>query len=371
MALRVAQFNILGRKMAGSMWFHYARDFLPPSITKACPDWYQSAGYPRCLLWHPRDGPSRFYRLPVLLAEIRALKADILCLVELDCFEEIQSALGTEGYDAIFQRRPGKADGCGIFWRREALAASGHCRLLTYSVPANDRIAVAQALEHLATGQRFLVVSTHLHWDQQAGHQVAEAEELLAFAEEAASAAGADGRATIVCGDLNTTPGAAAYEVMCRHFQDAALQDDAAVYAPGSFTSLKPDVYYFARPRGSQYDSRAQDEWHLQEGRQEVIDYIFYDPGAFELVAPIELPCLGGEPSAKRARTSKPPYGYWAGDWAFSATPAPGWEAGLRDPNWWPVRTQGLLQFGIPNRLHGSDHLPVACTLRLCEASRG
>ncbi|CAE8692894.1 unnamed protein product, partial [Polarella glacialis] len=55
----------------------------------------------------------------VLLTEIRALRADVLCLVELDCFEEFRSVLADEGYDATFQARPGKDDGCGIFWRRE------------------------------------------------------------------------------------------------------------------------------------------------------------------------------------------------------------------------------------------------------------
>ncbi|CAK0858735.1 unnamed protein product [Prorocentrum cordatum] len=73
-----------------------------------------------------------------------------------------------------------------------------------------------------------------------------------------------------------------------------------------------------------------------------------------------------GEPRAKQPRAAvKPPYGFWAGGWAFVSSPAPGWQAGLRDPGWWPERRHGELQLGIPNRLHGSDHLPIVCTLML------
>mmetsp|Transcript_51081 Transcript_51081/g.163494 ORF Transcript_51081/g.163494 Transcript_51081/m.163494 type:complete len:380 (+) Transcript_51081:62-1201(+) len=376
MAFRVAQFNILGRHMAGTMWFHYARDFLPAALSTSCPDWTRAAGFPRHLAWQPSEGASRFHRLPVLLAEVRALRADVLCLVELDCFQEFRDALAAEGYDAVFRARPGKADGCGIFWRRDVFEPAAPCELLVYALPAQDRIAAAQALQHRASLQKVLVVSTHLHWDQQAGHQAEEAEELLAFVRSAEAGAGVGRGASVVCGDLNATPGAAAYRALLRRFRDAALQGEAAEYSEDAFTSLKPDVYYFARPRGRQHDAGAADEWHWQEGRHEVLDYVLYDPGAFELERPVAVPSLGSEtpPPRKRSRTAgakkaKAPYGYWAGGWAFEGSPAPGWEERRYDSTWRPGRTHGQLQLGIPNRLHGSDHLPVACTLRLRHAA--
>jgi len=361
MAFRVAQFNILGRHMAGTMWFHYARDFLPRHLATACADWSRAAGFPRCLAWQPSDGPSRFYRFPVLLQEIRSLRADVLCLVELDCFQEFRDALGAEGYDAAFHPRPGKADGCGIFWRREAFEAVRPSSSIAYAVPASDRIAAAQALRHRATSRQVLVVSTHLHWDQQAGHQVSEAEELLRFADEAAPDA-----AIIVCADLNALPGSGAYELLRTRLADAAL-GEGEDYPEGAFTSMKPDVYYFAWPKGQRHDPQAVCEWHLQEGRREVLDYVFYDAGALQVEAPAVVPRVDDESPAKRCKGTsggKAPYGFWAGSWAFTDTPAPGFEAGRKDPNWTPQRANGVLQLGIPNRLHGSDHMPVACTLR-------
>lgn len=372
MAFRVAHFNILGRHMAGTMWFHYAKDFLPRPLATACVDWYREAGFPRSLMWRPSDGPSRFYRFPVLLDEIRALRADILCLVELDCFQEFNDALGAEGYDAVFHARPGKADGCGIFWRREIFEAAAPSASVAYSMPANDRVAAAQALRHRATSRSLLVVSTHLHWDKQAGHQLSEAEELLSFAGKAAKDAGVADGATVVCADLNALPGSGAYRLLRNRLGDAALEDGVEGHADGAFTSMKPDVYYFAWPRGARNKPEAREEWHLQEGRREVIDYVLYDAATLEVEAPAVLPCLNDEPAQKRRRGAggkETPFGFWAGSWDFVDSPAPGYEEGRYDPNWTPARAHGQLQLGIPNRLHGSDHVPVACTLRWREGN--
>jgi len=368
---RVAQFNVLGRQMAGTMWYHYARDFLPEELA-TCPDWSREAGFPRYLSWKPSDSPPcRFYRFNVLMAEIRRLRADVFCLEALDCFPEFRDALKAEGYDAAFHPRPGKTDGCAIFWRREVFAASGPSSASTFKVPANDRIVAAQALTHRATSRKLLVVGTQLHWDQRAGHQESEAEELLRFARHAEARAGVERGAVLVCGDLSAAPGTGAYQVLRRRFRDAALREDAQEYPAGAFTSLKPDVYYFAWPKDSKHNPRAAEEWHWQQGRQEVVDYVFYDPGAFELEAPAATACLDEEPPRKRGRgsqgaeTSKGSrISFWAGGLGFVGSPVPGLEERRYDHTWTPKRAQGELQLGIPNRLHGSDHLPVACTLR-------
>eukprot|EP00930_Biecheleria_cincta_P037284 TRINITY_DN25578_c0_g1_i1.p1 TRINITY_DN25578_c0_g1~~TRINITY_DN25578_c0_g1_i1.p1 ORF type:complete len:410 (+),score=81.02 TRINITY_DN25578_c0_g1_i1:65-1294(+) len=394
MSFRVAHFNILGKHMAGTMWFHYARDFLPSQFSSPSHwDWSRAACYPRHLSWNSHDGRSRFHRFQVLLAEIRALKAEVICLVELDCFTEFQQVLGLDGYDAVFQARPGKQDGCGIFWRRDLFEAAGPCRSLTYASPADDRIALAQMLRHSASQQCLLVVSTHLHWDQQTGHQASEAEELLALIDEMSlletSQHGAGGvkPAVVVCGDLNALPSSPAYKIMSKSLRDAAVpavqqKEGGHGYVDGSFTTLKPDVYYLARPKQSQRDRTAQDEWHWQEGRKEVIDYIFFDPQSLVLEKPAATPCLPSTsreepgaseeaPPAKRARTAgrnnhkTTLYGFWSGGSAFPASPVPDFRENVHNLAWRPPRAHGELLLGIPNRLHGSDHLPVVCRLRL------
>ncbi|CAJ1366603.1 unnamed protein product [Effrenium voratum] len=344
MSFRIAHFNILGKNMAGTMWFHYARDFLPPWFSNKHWDWSRAAGFPRSLMWSPEQGRSRFYRLQVLIKEIRALRADILCLVELDCFTEFQDILGREGYDAVFQPRPGKQDGCGIFWRREVFGAVGPCRGLIYARPANDRIAVGQVLTHLPSQRQLLVLSTHLHWDQAAGHQASEAEELLGLLED--MAADYQRPAAVVCGDLNALPDSEAYQILSRCLCDASFGPDGA-YAEGAFTTLKPDVYYFARPKG-QGDG---DHWHWQEGRHEVLDYVFYRD--LELLKPVMVPHMSkelelAERPAKRQRSAGD--GYWSGGWRFRSSPAPGLAEHAEDDTWRPPRVRGQLQLGIPNR---------------------
>merc|ERR1712190_509799 len=137
----------------------------------------------------------------------RSLNADVLCLTELDCFPQFREVLSNEGYDAVFQGRPGKGDGCGIFWRRDMLEAKSPCHHIVYGEPAQDRIALVQVLQHRQTGKDVLVLSTHLHWDQQTGHQVSEAKELMSLisdiSAEVASSSSVE-PAVVVCGDLNS-----------------------------------------------------------------------------------------------------------------------------------------------------------------------
>eukprot|EP00929_Paragymnodinium_shiwhaense_P115401 TRINITY_DN84245_c0_g1_i1.p1 TRINITY_DN84245_c0_g1~~TRINITY_DN84245_c0_g1_i1.p1 ORF type:complete len:395 (+),score=65.86 TRINITY_DN84245_c0_g1_i1:183-1367(+) len=394
MSFRVAHFNILGRHMAGTMWFHYARDFLPTSAalgagSDAGLEWTRASGLPKNLLWTPTDrennGPEegRFYRFQVLLAEIKALRADILCLVELDCFAEFKAALEPLGYDGVFKNRVNKQDGCGIFWRRKVFSKIpvGSQAFLAYANPPNDRILLAQPLKHLGTQKTVVAVSTHLHFDQNAGHQEGEAKELLQFLEDTPGIANQNA-AVVICGDLNSLPGSPAYVTLRSKFEDAALgKDGKQSYPSGAFTTVKPDVYYFAKPRGV-YAAHIKDEWHVQEGRQEVIDYIMYDAQKLQVESHVQIPSYDGgepeEPAAKRARlvgasakakakpAAKQPYGYWAGGWAFEGK-QPVTETVRYDGNWRPKRSEGNLQLGIPNRIHGSDHLPIACTLRFAD----
>mmetsp|Transcript_41674 Transcript_41674/g.89481 ORF Transcript_41674/g.89481 Transcript_41674/m.89481 type:complete len:373 (+) Transcript_41674:380-1498(+) len=357
MSFRVAQFNILGRRMAGCMWFHYARDFLPLPLAVEGPlEWSRKASFPRTLLWNPQEGHGRFYRFPVLLAEIRALNADVISMVELDCYNEFKSALAAEGYDSVFQGRPGKQDGCGIFWRRNVFSADGPQSHLVYQMPASDRIALAQPLRHRHSDGRLLVLSTHLYWDQSSGHQVSEARELIDFVQ----ATKVGDPSVVLLGDLNTTPGSEAHTMLTE-----TLQDSVKDYPEGAFTSLKPDAYYFAKPRGH-YGAAAHDEWHCQYGRSEVIDYVLYDSQSLEVEQPPSIPVLPvkGSSSVSKVSRSRPPWGYWAGSWNLCDSVAAEFEVYKHDPNWVPKRVQGELQLGIPNRIHGSDHIPVACTLR-------
>ncbi|CAE7937992.1 CCR4, partial [Symbiodinium sp. KB8] len=260
--------------------------------------------------------------------------------------------LEEDGYDAVFQKRPDdrKGDGCGIFWRREAFTAVGPCRALIYAQPANDRIALGQLLLHRSSSEHLLVLSSHLYWDQASGHQTSEAQELVELMEDMMKACALEsGRrpAVVFCADLNSLPGSDAYKLITRKLCDASFGHAGGEYFQGSFSTLKPDVYWFAAPRGQRSEPP---EWHWQEGRQEVIDYIFHSQD-LTLETPVVLPRMPEVPDRppKRHKPEGGLYGYWCGGWRFADSPVPGLEEHRRDYRWRPPRVNGELQLGIPN----------------------
>lgn len=48
---------------------------------------------------------------------LRLLQPDVLCLQEVDHWEDVQEALGQLGYTGTFQQRSGgRPDGCATLW---------------------------------------------------------------------------------------------------------------------------------------------------------------------------------------------------------------------------------------------------------------
>jgi len=158
----------------------------------------------------------------------------------------------------------------------------------------------------------------------------------------------------IICGDLNTVPGSHAYKILCNRFTDAG-----SPYVSKSFTSIKPDTFSYKSPRG--FHER-RNQWNFHKGRCEVLDYIFYDSNGLELSARVGVPHLSG-----KAKSPKPPDGFWSGDWAFASSPVCDYEENLFNPAWRPQRVHGKPAFGIPNRLYGSDHIPIRCKFNICD----
>lgn len=91
--IRVVSYNILAQVYVKSVLFPHS-----PSP---------------CLRWKARS--------QAILERLLSLKADILCLQELDEFESFyKGQLDNYGYSSIYVKRSGKKrDGCGIFFRRE------------------------------------------------------------------------------------------------------------------------------------------------------------------------------------------------------------------------------------------------------------
>eukprot|EP00775_Hariotina_reticulata_P003332 gene3332-3609_t len=142
---RVATFNILADGLAQT------GDFVKVPIS--------------CLQWE--------YRLPLILQEIRAANADIICLQELNHFDALAAALIPEGYSAFFRaKQPSPAlkfgfpaDGIALFYRHSRFSCfpepAGHCFESMDGQPAAQGYVTAQ-LHDKQSGRCILVAATHL-----------------------------------------------------------------------------------------------------------------------------------------------------------------------------------------------------------------
>lgn len=233
--------------------------------------------------------PERYLNWPsrrqLILDELRALDADIVCLQELDrnsydeFFRKELSILGYKGYYAQKSRAEtiGEnakfVDGCGTFWKdktyvvldtqhfvlgRKAVERAGakSSADMLNRVWQRDDIATVVFLENRFTGSRMIVGNTHTYWDPAFRDvkliQVAVfMEELNKLADKYAKYPpatnkkpswqddDADAREPgpsleydrgsqipmIVCGDFNSGPGSPVYELITKQTLDANHND--------------------------------------------------------------------------------------------------------------------------------------------------
>ncbi|WIA11808.1 hypothetical protein OEZ85_011900 [Tetradesmus obliquus] len=220
---RVATFNVLADGLAQS------GDFFKVPIS--------------CLMWE--------HRLPLILQEVRAANADILCLQELNHFDTLAAALVPEGYSCFFRaKKPSPAlkfgfpaDGIALFYRHSRFstspAPSGHCFASMDGQPAAQGFVTA-LLHDKQSGRSLLVAATHLKAkagvdnEQTRVHQacqllqelenVQERQQLLQLQQQPAaeSSSGASSSrgvppAVLLCGDFNTTPDSETVQVIMDH----------------------------------------------------------------------------------------------------------------------------------------------------------
>lgn len=220
---RVATFNVLADGLAQS------GDFFKVPIS--------------CLMWE--------HRLPLILQEVRAANADILCLQELNHFDTLAAALVPEGYSCFFRaKKPSPAlkfgfpaDGIALFYRHSRFSASpapsGHCFASMDGQPAAQGFVTA-LLHDKQSGRSLLVAATHLKAkagvdnEQTRVHQacqllqelenVQERQQLLQLQQQPAaeSSSGASSSrgvppAVLLCGDFNTTPDSETVQVIMDH----------------------------------------------------------------------------------------------------------------------------------------------------------
>lgn len=193
-------------------------------------------------IWHNQsDWPGR---LAQILAELRALAPDVICLQEVlqnpELPNQAQTIADSLGYHVYFASvdsvgRP-KRYGNAILTRHPVLAT--HWRALD---PADDYRNAAH-LRLAWAGRPVDVYTTHLHYSGADGGEAVRSRQirdLLAFID--ATAAGAS---VILTGDFNTLPGNASLRLLDDRFLDAY-----ALLHPGADrpTTLNPHAGHTPR----------------------------------------------------------------------------------------------------------------------------
>ncbi|OEL18570.1 Carbon catabolite repressor protein 4-like protein 3 [Dichanthelium oligosanthes] len=83
---------------------------------------YNARNHPD-LYWDvPWDAMRWDSRRRLIIREIRHWDPDLVCLQEVDRFQDIAAGMKSRGYEGIYQRRTGDTrDGCAIFWKSKRL----------------------------------------------------------------------------------------------------------------------------------------------------------------------------------------------------------------------------------------------------------
>ncbi|AQL02959.1 Carbon catabolite repressor protein 4 homolog 3 [Zea mays] len=83
---------------------------------------YNARNHPDLYLDAPWDAMRWDSRRRLIIREIRHWDPDVVCLQEVDRFQDIAAGMKSRGYEGIFQRRTGDTrDGCAIFWKSKQL----------------------------------------------------------------------------------------------------------------------------------------------------------------------------------------------------------------------------------------------------------
>lgn len=163
-------------------------------------------------------------RRRLIIREIRHWDPDLVCLQEVDRFQDIVAGMKTRGYEGIYQRRTGDTrDGCAIFWKSKRL------RLLEEDSidfsEFNLRNNVAQICVFELNGTHKLVLGNiHVLFNPKRGDvKLGQIRMLLEKANDLAEKW--SGIPVVLAGDFNSTPDSAIYKFLSAMKLNISLHD--------------------------------------------------------------------------------------------------------------------------------------------------
>ncbi|EFA02304.2 Protein angel homolog 1-like Protein [Tribolium castaneum] len=200
--------------------------------------------HPYLYALHRKDSLKWDTRWNNLLAEIRNLNPDILCLQEVQNthLDQYFSTLDTLGYQGLYKQRTGpRTDGCAIYYKPHLLTLLEH-ETVEYNQPTTrlldrDNVAIiAKFASKSRPSHPFVVATTHLLYNpKRQDVRLAQTQLLLAEIDRIAFNSSTY-LPVILTGDLNSTPDSALYKFISSGF--LRREDLALIRSPRSQTGF-------------------------------------------------------------------------------------------------------------------------------------
>ncbi|XP_010325135.1 carbon catabolite repressor protein 4 homolog 6 isoform X1 [Solanum lycopersicum] len=174
------------------------------------------------------------WRKRSILSELGWWSADILCLQEVDRFQELEAELKLRGYSGIWKRRTGDpADGCAIFWHASRFKLVHEEFVEFKKFGLRDNVAQICVFESLgqqnksspaplaSTGHssKVVICNTHVLFNPKRGDiKLGQVRVLLDKAGGVSKLW--DNAPIVICGDFNSTPKSPLYNYLAEERLD-------------------------------------------------------------------------------------------------------------------------------------------------------
>uniref|UniRef100_A0A1J3JBG8 Carbon catabolite repressor protein 4-like protein 6 n=1 Tax=Noccaea caerulescens TaxID=107243 RepID=A0A1J3JBG8_NOCCA len=214
----------------------------------------------RNLYFHiPRNMLSWGWRKSKIVFELGLWSADIMCLQEVDKFQDLEEDLKLRGYSGIWKMRTGNAvDGCAIFWRSNRFKLVHEESIQFNQLGLRDNVAQICVLETLLSShtkedevspsescsRRVVICNIHVLFNPKRGDfKLGQVRTLLERAHAVSKLW--DDAPVVLCGDFNCTPKSHLYNFISERKLDLSglARDKVSGQVSAAIRSPRPEIY--------------------------------------------------------------------------------------------------------------------------------
>ncbi|CAD6339604.1 unnamed protein product [Miscanthus lutarioriparius] len=185
---------------------------------------YNAQSHPDLYLDVPWDAMRWDSRGRLIICEIRHWDLDLVCLQEVDRFQDIAAGMKSRGYEGIYQRRTGDTrDGCAMFWKSKRLHLLEEDSIDFSEFNLRNNVAQICVFELNGT-HKFVLGNIHVLFNPKRGDiKLGQIRMLLEKAN--ALAEKWDKIPIVLAGDFNSTPDSAIYKFLSTMKLNISLHD--------------------------------------------------------------------------------------------------------------------------------------------------